>query len=117
MRKVGKSMILLIWGLCFLFMIKSIKSIKQINNEKKYYKLMLSDLCDNSVLEYIKIYNKSNQGFIVNIINMKIGVNYRNTQFRQAQGWEIIKNNANVSDGVKDQLKTALISNGVPIKI
>ena len=48
---------------------------------------------------------------------MKTGVNCRNTRFRQAQGWEIIKNNANVSDGVKDQLKTALISNGVPIKI
>ena len=48
---------------------------------------------------------------------MKTGVNCRNTQFRQAQGWEIIKNNANVSAGVKDQLKTALISNGVPLKI
>ena len=103
--------------LWFFLLYKCIKAFKKINKEKKYYKIMLSNLCDSSVLEYIDIFNKSNQGVFVSLLNMQNAVNHRNNLIRQSQAWEIIKDNTNVSGSVKEQLKTAFISNGVSIKM
>ncbi len=103
--------------LWFFLLFKCIKAFKKQTREKKYYKIMLSNLCNDTVLEYIDIFNKSNQGVFVNLLNMQNAVNHRNNQLRQSQAWDIIKDNTNISDNVKEQLKTAFIANGVIIKM
>lgn len=108
---------LLFVALWFFLLFKCLKAFRKQTNEKKYYKIMLSNLCDATVLEYIDIFNKSNQGVFVSLLNMQNAVNYRNNQLRQSQAWDIIKDSSNVSDNVKEQLKTSFISNGVIIKM
>ena len=47
---------------------------------------------------------------------MDKAVNHRNNLLRQSQGWDLIKESNKVSEDVKTQLKTAYLSNGVPVK-
>jgi len=83
--------------------------------EKKLYSAMISNPCDKTVLTYIDSFNAT-YGLGSNWVNTNSAVAHRNNQLRQGQGWELIKSSSSVSQGVKEQLRNALVSKGVPIK-
>ena len=85
------------------------------SKEKKLYSAMISNPCDKTVLNYINAFNAT-YGIGSNWYNTNSSVAHRNSQLRQGQGWEIIKSSSSVSQGVKEQLRNALVSKGVPIK-
>ena len=85
------------------------------SKEKKLYSVMISNPCDKTVSNYINAFNAT-YGLGSNWYNTNSSVAHRNSQLRQGQGWKIIKNSSSVSQGVKEQLRNAFISKGVPIK-
>lgn len=92
--------------------------------ERKAYETMIINPSDTTVQNYIPIFLSSQH-------NLKIGlsvgnggtVKYVNSEkelaeikSRQAHGYQIIVQSPNVSDKVKEQLRRAFLSKGVPIQ-
>lgn len=98
---------------CALYV--AISMALKTSKEKGLYSAMISNPCDKTVLNYINAFNAT-YGIGSNWYNTNSSVAHRNSQLRQGQGWEIIKNSSSVSPGVKEQLRNALVSKGVPIK-
>lgn len=107
--------LLLFMALWFTLLFLVIRTVVRQSSEKNYYKKMIANPCDASVLAYIPKFNAT-YGFFSTLINMDKAVNHRNNLLRQSQGWDLIKESDKVSEDVKAQLKTAYLSNGVPVK-
>lgn len=96
-----------------------IYSFTSRKNEIKKHKEMIANPSDTTVLSYIIAFKKTR-----NIIEKLADLQPTNVhisrqskdRLRQVQGWEIIKENGNVSASVKEQLKNVLLNNDVPIK-
>ena len=99
---------------CFIPYYGIVIPLKQ-SKEKKMFKKMIANPCDSTVLTYIKAFNAT-YGFASTMYNSQFAVNHRNDQLRQASGWDVVKESDKVSEDVKAQLKTAYLSNGVPVK-
>ena len=93
---------------------KEVKTMIAFSAEKKAYSVMVNNPSDATVISYLAAYEKTNTKF-AQLINSKQGVQHRNNQLRQAQGFEIVNDCDLVSNDVKTKLKTAFISQGVPI--
>lgn len=93
---------------------KEVKTMIAFSAEKKAYSIMVNNPSDVTVIAYLAAYEKTNTKF-AQLINSKQGVQHRNNQLRQAQGFDIVNDCDTVSDTVKTKLKTAFISQGVPI--
>lgn len=93
---------------------KEVKTMIAFSAEKKAYSVMVNNPSDATVISYLAAYEKTNTKF-AQLINSKQGVHHRNNQLRQAQGFEIVNDCDSVSNDVKTKLKTAFISQGVPI--
>ena len=100
--------------LCSAFYVAISMSLKTAK-EKKLYSVMISNPSDKTVLNYINAFNAT-YGIGSNWYNTNSSVSHRNSQLRQGQGWEIIRNSSTVSQSTKEQLRTAFVSKGVPIK-
>ena len=99
----------------FTLLFLVIRTVVRQSAEKNYYKKMIANPCDASVLAYIPKFNAT-YGFASTMYNSQFAVNHRNDQLRQASGWDVVKESDKVSEDVKAQLKTAYLSNGVPVK-
>lgn len=108
--------------ICFIFAIfaytYALKSKLAKNKEKKAYETMLLNPCDSTVKQYISIFLNSQYN-----LKIRLGRVYFNTEkqimedkLRQAQGYKVIVKNPNVSDNIKEQLRKALVSKGVPVQ-
>lgn len=93
---------------------KEVKTMIAFSAEKKAYSVMVNNPSDATVISYLSAYEKTNTKF-AQLINSKQGVQHRNNQLRQAQGFEIVNDCDLVSNDVKTKLKTSFISQGVPI--
>lgn len=93
---------------------KEVKTMIAFGAEKKAYSVMVNNPSDATVISYLSAYEKTNTKF-AQLINSKQGVQHRNNQLRQAQGFEIVNDCDLVSNDVKTKLKTSFISQGVPI--
>lgn len=99
----------------FIFLLyKEIKTMIAFSAEKKAYSVMVNNPSDATVIAYLAAYEKTNTKF-AQLLNSQKGVQHRNNQLRQAQGFEIVNDCDAVSNDVKTKLKTAFISQGVPI--
>lgn len=94
----------------------TVKTLMRFNKEKKAYSVMISNPCDKTVSQYLNAYAATNSGFANFINNTNRGVQHRNDQLRQSQGWSVIRESDTVSESVKQQLRNALIAQGVPMK-
>lgn len=104
-----------IFPFLFLFMLYTIiTNLVKTSNERKAYSNMIANLCDNTVLLYISAFQDLN-GWYHNYMEQQNHSAYE-SRLRQAQGWEIVNESANVSAQVKEQLRNAFISKGVPLK-
>ncbi len=84
--------------------------------EKSMYRIMIANPNDDTVNNYIKSFKKIH-GFASMVFNLFFSSQNAHDKVRQAQGYELIKSNTNVSDSAKEQLKNAFVMNGVPIKL
>ena len=88
-------------------------------NEIKKHKEMIVNPNDSTVLNYIVAFKKTKNIFekIADLQPTNVHIARQSKdRLRQVQGWEIVKESGNVSTSVKEQLKTVLLTNGVPIK-
>ena len=94
----------------------TVKTLMNFNKEKKAYTVMISNPCNATVSQYLGAYAKTNTGFANFINNTNRGVQHRNDQLRQSQGWSVIRDCDTVSEELKQQLRNSLIAQGVPMK-
>ncbi len=84
------------------------------SDEKSAFKDMVRNPDDDTVLEYIRAF-QSSQNIITTIVSMKCGFGIRGDRDRQAQGYEIVRESPNVSEEVKTELYNTLVGEGVPV--
>lgn len=115
MEFLGTIIGLAFFAVFFLLIAKNIGLMKALSNEKKQFKIMLANPCDATVRDYLDAYAKTTTGF-AHIQNSNRGGEHRNDQLRQAQGWEVLRENESISEDLKMQMRNAFIAEGVPVK-
>ncbi len=102
-----------------IFIPLEVYSFTTRNNEIKKHKEMIVSPSDTTVSSYIIAFKKTRNIFekIADLQPTNVHISRQSKdRLRQVQGWEIVKESGNVSASVKEQLKTVLLTNGVPIK-
>lgn len=117
---MGKSEIsfLIVWCSIVIVILGSFGYYLFISSkEKKAFKEMLANPNNNTVKKYIKVFKKSNN-ILMTICQTgaRYGLKREGDKTRQAQGFDIIYSNSNVSDKVKQDLYFAFISEGIVAK-
>ena len=87
------------------------------NNEGRKRKAMIINPNDTTVSEYIKAL-KSAKGNII-LRSLRPGNSetlHLEAKMKQVQAWEIVKESTNVSQKLKDELRTLFLKFDIPIK-
>lgn len=105
--------------LLFGLIVFTIYSVIVRNKELSKYKVLISNTNDSTVLAWMVAFKKTRN---FNTRSGPIKLNSIDTsqnvddKLRYIQIYEIVKDSANVSSNVKEQLKVLFLSEGIPIK-
>lgn len=83
--------------------------------EIKKFNAMIDNMNDATVLEYIEAFRRTrNFGTRYGTANPQLSLS---DKMRQAQGWEAVKESANVSDEVKDKMGKLFVKERIIVKL
>lgn len=87
------------------------------NNEGRKRKAMIINPNDLTVSEYIKALKTAKGNVLLRIIRPGNSETlYLEAKMKQVQAWEIVKESPNVSQKLKDELRTLFLKFDIPIK-
>lgn len=92
------------------------KCYKLKEKEKKEYETMLLSPSDTTVSQYIQAFLDSYPNSKVRVTDVNDEKKNLEDKLRQTQGYQIISQSPNVSAQVKEQLRKAFVTKGVPIQ-